>query len=370
MLSLYFHIPFCSRKCPYCHFYSVAASKPLETIFLSALALEWEMQLPQLLGQNIVSIYFGGGTPTQIDPGAIGRILMTIQRSAIIDPNCEITIEANPENLGMDLLQEIRDLGVNRISIGAQSFDDAALKVLERPHSAKKAIESIHNAQKAGFDNISIDLMYDLPGQTRENWKITLDALESLPITHLSLYNLIIEPHTPFFRKKNDLAAAIPKDERSLELLQMAIEQLEKLGFYRYEISAFAKNGFISRHNCGYWTGRPFLGYGPSAFSYWNGRRFQNASNLHRYSKALEKNQSPVCFEETLPYPANVHELFAIGLRLFSGVEESKYPLPLETVSQLKKLQSDGFLQKMQDRWQLTEKGKLFYDTVAEEIIS
>lgn len=342
----------------------------LQLLFKKSLTIEWQRRLPLLAGKKIVSIYFGGGTPTLFAPQGIQDILEWIHQSHLeVDPDCEITIEANPEKIDLPLFILLKQMGINRISIGVQSLDDRSLQVLDRIHTAQRARDAIFDAHQAGFTNISIDLMYDLPGQSESSWRATLDHLLDLPFTHCSLYNLTIEPHTLFFQKKEALQKSMPDSEQSLRLLQMAVERLESLGCQRYEISAFAKNGLISRHNSGYWTGRPFLGYGPSAFSYWEGSRFKNRANLHRYAQALATGQSITEFTEKLPYPADVKELLAIRLRLLDGVKENEWPLPLETIATLHQLKKEGFLKHHNDRWKLTDRGILFYDTVAENII-
>jgi oxygen-independent coproporphyrinogen-3 oxidase len=326
-------------------------------ILSEALQLEWEQQLPLLQDKEIVSIYFGGGTPSLFS--GVGEVLARIPRS----PDCEITIEANPEESTLALFTRLRSLGINRLSLGVQSLDDRSLQTLERIHTAAKAKEAIHMAEQAGFTNVTIDLMYDLPGQTEESWRYTLDQLTDLPIHHLSLYNLTIEPHTAFHKRK----VQTPPGELSFRLLTTALEKLEQLGLHRYEISAFAKPGYESRHNLGYWTGRPFLGFGPSAFSFWEGERFRNIANLHKYARALKTGQSPVDFRERLPYPANLKEQLAIHLRVKHGVEAKEWPP--ETLLAIERLKGQGFLKVEEERLKLTERGMLFYDTVATDLI-
>lgn len=357
MISLYFHIPFCTKKCPYCHFYVIPNRLPHHKLLGEALALEWEQQLPLIQGKTVTSIYFGGGTPSLY--GGIQELLEKIPRA----PDCEITIEANPEESDVALFTHFRSIGINRLSLGVQSLDDRSLLTLERIHSAEKAKEAIFNAQKAGFENVSIDLMYDLPGQTEDSWRYTLGQLGDLPIHHLSLYNLTIEPHTSFHKRKVET----PTGDLSLRFLTAALERLEAIGLKRYEISAFAIPGHESRHNLGYWTARPFLGFGPSAFSYWESERFRNIANINRYAQALKAGQSPVDFRERLPYPANMNELLAVRLRLKSGVNVKS--IPTETESAIEKLKTMGLLKQEGTQLQLTERGTLFYDTVAAEII-
>lgn len=357
MISLYFHIPFCTKKCPYCHFYVIPNRLSHQQLLSESLALEWERQLPLLQNKTVVSIYFGGGTPSLFE--GIEEVLQRIPR----DKDCEITIEANPEEVDVELLAHFRKIGINRLSLGVQSLDDRSLQTLERIHSAEKARQAIFDAQRAGFRNVSIDLMYDLPGQTEESWRHTLEQLSHLPIHHLSLYNLTIEPHTPFHKRKVET----PGGELSLRFLMAALEKLEQIGLKRYEISAFARPGYESRHNLGYWTGRPFLGFGPSAFSFWEGERFRNICNINRYARLLREGSPPVDFREKLPYPANVKEGLAVRLRLKAGADASN--LPPETLEAIERLRGLGLLEQQGNLVKLTDRGMLFYDTVASDLI-
>lgn len=377
-VSLYFHIPFCSKKCPYCHFFVLPDKDSFKEQFLASIALEWKLRLPQLRGKKIVSIYFGGGTPSRLSPEQLQTLLSLVLSSGLeIDPHCEITLELNPEDAAPSLLSAYAAMGINRLSLGIQSLNDAQLAVLDRQHSAQKGIEAVLMAERAGISNISIDLMYDIPHQDFSGWQSTLDQLTRLPITHLSLYNLTFEPHTVFFKRKQELTPHLPTDEESLQLLHKAIDAIESIGLQRYEISAFARPGKHSRHNTGYWTGRPFLGFGPSAFSYWEGERFRNIAHLNRYSESLAKGGSPVDFQEKLPYPANLAELLAIRLRLKEGVEiphfeRSHGTLPSQLISRLNTLQLKGWLSSNTEGasfYALTQEGMLFYDSVATELI-
>lgn len=357
--SLYFHVPFCTKKCPYCHFYVIPNRRPFQTLLKEALSLEWKTQSPLLENQSICSIYFGGGTPALFD--GIGEILQPISRPL----DCEITIEANPEESSFERFSLFRSWGINRLSLGVQSLDDRSLQTLERIHSADKAKQAIFDAHRAGFKNISIDLMYDLPGQTEESWRYTLDQLADLPIQHLSLYNLTIEPHTAFHKRQ----VKTPSGELSLRLLNAALEKLEEIGLHRYEISAFARMGHESRHNLGYWTYRPFLGFGPSAYSYWNQERFRNIAHIQRYARHLKENTSPVDFREKLSDAAHTKERLAVQLRLKKGVDLNRLELPEETRTAIEKLKLSGLLQQTGAQLQLTDRGMLFYDTVAVELI-
>ncbi len=349
--SIYIHVPFCTKKCAYCNFYVIPDQERYKQLYLSALKQEFIFRPPP---SDPVSIYFGGGTPSLLGSDKISEILSLLNYNP---STCEITLEANPEHLTKSLMQEYANTGINRVSLGVQSFDNKQLIRLTRSHTATTAESAIENTLASGIENISIDLMYDLPLQTLESWQQSLIKATSLPIRHLSLYNLTIEPHTSFGKNP----PTQPTQELSLQMLELAISHLEAHNFKRYEISAFAHPGYESKHNIGYWTGRPFLGYGPSAFSYWNGARFRNISNLNRYARALNAAEDPVDFTETLPKEEQERERLAIELRLMRGVKPSTLLDPLI---------KEGFCEHHENRVRLTEKGKLFYDSVGEMIIT
>lgn len=375
-LSLYLHIPFCSRKCDYCHFYVLPDKAPLKVLLMEGLKLEWELIKPLLAGKKILTIYFGGGTPYLLGPAAIAEIIQWISSQVSKDEisRLEITLEANPENIEIETLKKFYAAGINRLSIGLQSLDDGQLTVLSRRHTAKKGLEAIAIAFDAGFKNISIDLMYDLPGQTLASWQRTVKCATTLPISHLSLYNLTIEPHTAFFKYRKTLEKQLPDGETSKAMYETACTHFEDAGLSQYEISAFAKEGRMALHNSGYWTGRPFLGLGPSAFSYWEGRRFSNSANLSKYVQNLRTGNSPIDFSEELPPAARRRELLAIGLRLLKGVdlvafEREHGPLDIPCYDLLIKLKKDGYLDSIDSQWFLTKQGILFYDSIATDIV-
>lgn len=338
---------------------------------MDALALEWKLRRPSLNNRNIVSVYFGGGTPSLLGPAFIAEILSWVDNRSL---DCEITLEANPEEISLTLMQEFASAGINRVSIGIQSLKNSLLVSLQRTHDAKKGINAVHETFKAGLSNISIDLMYDLPGQTLEDWQETLKQAVDLPIHHLSLYNLTIEPHTSFYKRREELKKSLPPEEVSLCMHRAALETLEMGGLKQYEISAFARNQHYSLHNIGYWSARPFLGLGPSAFSYWNNKRSQNIPNLSKYAKSLNAEILPVGFEEELDEDARRRELLAIQLRLVKGVNLPEFEayfgnISPETHLSIFKLIEDRLLIKQADRIFLSPKGNLFYDSVAVEII-
>lgn len=362
--SLYIHIPLCTRKCDYCHFYVVPNKESYRSLLLEGLHWEWKRYAEHFENRDIASVYFGGGTPTLFGPEKISSLLSEIQPE-----NCEVTIEANPENITLEMMQAYKEAGINRISIGIQSLQDSHLQTLTRQHNAAKAIESVKLAHQAGIDNISIDLMYDLPGQTLTEWEETLEIAANLPITHLSLYNLTIEPHTVFFKNRDKIRSQIPKDDVSAKMYQSAIDILTQYGLYPYEISAFCRDQRYSVHNSGYWTNREFIGLGPSAFSYWKGSRFRNIPKLHYWHEQLAKQESPVDFKEKLSPQAHEREKLAIRLRLKEGADLCSFQLEAETVHVIENLIAQGLLERDRNTLTLTDRGILFYDTVASEII-
>jgi len=328
---------------------------------MEGFAKEWARLKPLTQGKGLKSLYFGGGTPSLLGPEKIQEILTWLEPPSGI----EITLEANPENMTEESMRGYAQAGINRVSIGIQTLDNAMLKKLGRLHDGQKAQQAVLTTIAVGIENISVDLMYDLPGQDLLQWENTLDQVCRLPITHLSLYNLTIEPHTVFFKQRQLLEKILPNEEVSLQMYEMAVAKLSSAGLAQYEISAFAKPGFHSRHNVGYWTGRPFLGLGPSAFSYWENRRYRNIANLNKYHQL----ENPVDFEEELPELSRMRELLAIRLRLTKGIDLREWKLDEETRHVLEELITQELLVKTESNLRMTRKGILFYDTIAAEII-
>lgn len=307
-----------------------------QKLYMEALRREWEQKKSLLENYQLVSIYFGGGTPSLLGSDNISTILSWLPSAS------EVTLEANPESM-------IAPSGINRLSVGIQSFDDILLQKLGRTHTAKEAEEAIRTSP---IENISIDLMYDLPNQSVAQWESTLERALALPINHISLYNLTIEPHTSFYKRRHTLQ--LPSQDDSLQMLQTAINMCSS--FERYELSAFAKPSYKSKHNMGYWTGRPFLGLGPSAFSYWDNARFRTTAHFNKWVR----NPHTHDFHERLPQKERDAEMLAVGLRLIKGVETE---LNVET------LIAEGWLERKERRVCLTKKGQLFHDTVAERVM-
>jgi len=365
-LSIYIHVPFCRKKCPYCHFYSIASSKTLEDAFFQALLEEISLRKTLFQNRNIVSIYFGGGTPFLLGAKRVAAIL---EKFPILG-KCEITLEANPETTTLPLLREYKEIGVNRLSFGVQSFNDEELKILGRSHTSKEVYRAIDDAISVDFSNISIDLMYELPNQTLSLWKYSLQEACSLPIQHVSLYNLMLEPNSAWYRKKESIQQ--PSEELALKMYRTAVEEMRSSGFMQYEISAFAHSGYTSKHNSGYWKGREFLGFGPSAFSFFEKKRFSNAAHLKKYCDALKEGTLPVDFVDHVL--SRLREMVAVGLRMNEGVDLSYLEslwgsADSELKETLQKLIELGLLATCGKYLSLTDQGRVLYDGVASEII-
>lgn len=282
-LAIYVHVPFCARKCAYCDFASFAGREADWERYFDALGGEIDAWAERLRGYEARSVFFGGGTPSLVPAEYIADVLRRLQKYISFAPACEITLEANPGTLNPDKLRVCRRNGVNRLSIGAQSFDAALLQSLGRIHTPAQAEDAVRMAREAGFANVSLDLMYALPGQTMESWAATLDRALSLPVAHLSAYSLIVEDGTEMARRVHSGEAAIPDDDAVNEMQRYAVSRLAAAGLMRYEISNFARPGFESRHNLTYWEGGEYLGLGSAAHSLMNNCRFANPPELERY---------------------------------------------------------------------------------------
>lgn len=322
MSSLYLHIPFCEHKCIYCDFYSIAPKEnpehdnALRERFLSSLKHEIAMRSEEdRFHSSYETIFFGGGTPSLLSPSTIDEILNLLSQSFPIRPDAEITLETNPGTVDLATLKAFRSAGVNRISMGIQSFHEDDLKFLSRIHSSLEATACVRNAYEAGFENVSFDLIFALPSQTKERWEANLQQAMELHPTHISCYSLIVEPNTPLHRMVESKQVALLNTEDDAALYEHTIEFLTSYGYEQYEVSNFAKPGFKSRHNSNYWNHSNYLGFGPSAHSYWNGLRWWNIANVAGYSERLEQRLLPVAGEERLTPQQLVEEEIFLGLR-------------------------------------------------------
>ncbi len=319
--GLYLHIPFCERKCGYCDFYSVTALSR-KSLFVQMLIAEIKLTAESISRENIFdTVYFGGGTPSLLTPGELESILRTLRLGFNFASDCEITLEVNPGTVVESYLREYRTLGINRLSIGIQSFNDHELKLLERIHSAEEALRTFDVARTAGFENIAIDLIYALPGQTAADWQRSMQKAIALNPEHISAYNLIFEEGTPFYSRK-EKGLLKPKGEtEELNFFLLTNEFLGDHGYQAYEVSNYACDPrFFSRHNYKYWRHVPYLGFGPSAHSFWQGERRANVRSLLQYLSFLQKGKLPVGFRETIDDKTEEFEHIFLRLRTYEGL--------------------------------------------------
>ena len=317
MPSIYIHIPFCKTKCTYCDFYSITNFKQQDEL-VRAMLQEIEKRKSYLNG-TISTIYFGGGTPSAISIVDIDLILKAIFSTFKVENDAEITLEANPDDLSLDYLIELGKIGVNRLSMGIQSFDDQQLKAINRRHTAESALNSVKIAKQAGFDNISIDLIFGLPGQNLESWKKQVDKAMTLDVQHISAYGLIYEKNTPLWRQMKSGKVIPADDETALEMYDYLVETCAGNGFEQYEISNFSKPGFRSQHNSSYWKQVPYLGIGPSAHSYDLHSRQWNISSIYQYCKNILKDGA--YFEkEILLEKDKYNDTVMVSLRTMEGI--------------------------------------------------
>ena len=290
MAGIYIHIPFCKRRCIYCDFFSTTQSEK-KAEYVHALVRELEMRKDYVGEEEIETIYLGGGTPSQLSQEELEEIFAYIYKVYKVTPDAEITLEANPDDLTPEYVSMLRTLPVNRISMGIQTFQEETLKLLHRRHTAQQAIEAFRRCREAGFQNISIDLMYGLPGETLETWEQDLQQAVDLHPEHISAYHLIYEEGTTLWNLREQNKVEEAEEELSLTLFKTLIERLTKAGYQHYEISNFCLPGLHSRHNSSYWTGKKYLGCGPSAHSFDGISRQWNVSSLEKYLEGIRSNQ-------------------------------------------------------------------------------
>lgn len=326
-LGLYFHIPFCLSKCAYCDFFSfVPSNEELITRYFNALIKHMEEYKKAAERHVVDTVFIGGGTPTCVPTHELLRLIRAMKKVFNISPNAEFTVESNPATVDLQSLRKLKRAGVNRLSIGLQSGDDNELRALSRIHTRRQFEQSYRIAREAGFENINVDLMFGIPGQHRDSLMRNLRYLIRLNPEHISLYDLKIEPGTPFDLHRSELA--LPTEDEEADMYLEAVEFLNVQGYPQYEISNFAKNGCRCRHNLKYWTGGEYLGFGPSAHSYFANNRFSFVRDLDAYLNAIEIPSSRIkltsSLEEISPRE-RIGEYVMLHLRLSSGVRLSEF---------------------------------------------
>ncbi|RED65693.1 radical SAM family heme chaperone HemW [Cohnella lupini] len=372
--ALYIHIPFCTNKCFYCDFNSyVAAGQPIDA-YLDALENEMKLTVAELPPTVIDTVFVGGGTPTVLTPTQMTRFLASVRKHFPLADNVEFTMEANPGTTDMEKLAAMREGGVNRISFGAQTFDNGLLETIGRIHAAQDVVESIANAKAAGFSNLSIDLMFGLPNQTLQQLKDSVSKALELDLPHYSLYGLKVEENTLFHRLYQRDELPLPEEDDELAMYEHLMERLGGAGYRHYEISNFARPGFESRHNTTYWHNEPYYGLGAGAHGYALGKRHVNIKGVQPYidsaNKALPRlEESSVSLEEAMG------DFMMVGLRLQEGVNASSFAhqfdgADLEQIygAELKKMVGQGLLERCERddsaSYRLTHQGILFGNEV------
>jgi oxygen-independent coproporphyrinogen-3 oxidase len=371
---LYIHIPFCRRKCPYCAFVSQESGNDL-TSYLEALLEEMRIAAKKsTLQKPLQSIYFGGGTPSLLEPAHVSRTIAQATKAFGLSERVEITLEANPGTVDHERLAGFRSAGVNRLSLGIQSFDDDLLKILGRIHTAQQARDAFSAARAAGFANIGIDLIHALPGQTAEMWRTDLEQALELAPEHISVYGLSIEEQTPFAERYAVESPLLPDEELASEMFETANTLLTDHGYEHYEIANYSRTGFRSEHNSGYWQRDGYLGLGAGAHSFLRderyGIRFSNTPDIDKYIATIQGGKLARLDATTLSREDAMAEFMFLGLRLADGVEfrifEQEFGVSPESLyaAVFNGLVPAGFLERGKDNIRLTQRGMLLSNQV------
>ena len=373
-LGLYIHVPFCRSKCQYCDFYSLACKdNKLMDGYMDAVCAHIREAGALAPNYKVDTIYFGGGTPSYFGADGMATIMTTIRRHFDVDPAAEITFECNPDSVSDRLLHRLRAEGFNRVSLGIQTDDDELLKKLGRPHTYAQAVAAYQRIRKAGFRNVSVDLMYGLPGQTLHAWQETLDNVIKLLPEHISCYGLKVEEGTPLYEYKD--AANLPDDDLQADMYLTAVEYLRSRGYRQYEISNFCRKGLYSRHNMKYWTGGEYLGFGPSASSDFAGKRFVLARDLQTYIQGIRDGGEVMEDVQEIPLRERAGEYLMLRLRTAQGIAADEYErlflLPFEPLQKvLAQHRAFGYTGINEEgRWHLTPKGYLLSNTIISDLL-
>ncbi|MCC8171256.1 MAG: radical SAM family heme chaperone HemW [Parabacteroides sp.] len=372
MAGIYIHVPFCARRCLYCDFFS-NTDRSYKEAYLRAIIREAELRQGYLAGETVETVYFGGGTPSQLQAADFRLIFDRLQEVYNLSACNEITLEANPDDLTPTYLESLKGLPFNRLSMGIQSFKDADLRFLNRRHTAAQSIEVVSRCREQ-FDNISIDLMYGLPGQTLYEWEKNLETAVASGVNHISAYHLIYEEGTALYALK-EAGKVIPvSEETSVAMFSRLIDVLTAAGFVHYEISNFGKPGYFSRHNSSYWTGRNYLGMGPSAHSFNGESREWNVSSLPAYMAGIEEGIPDVTVERLDLY-TRYNEFVITGLRTMEGISmavlEEAFGRRLYDYCrcQAEKYLKEGLLQRDDNRLKLTRQGIFVSDGIMSDLL-
>lgn len=374
--GVYIHIPFCHQICNYCDFNKVFFHNQPVDEYIEAVGKEIAMAVNNMPEQfeNIETIYLGGGTPTALSPNQIRRLLELIAKHLNIDV-IEFTAEANPDELTIEKLKALKNGGVNRLSLGVQSFDQQLLQKLGRTHTNDDVYKAIDNAIAVGFQNINIDLMYGLPGQSIELWEDTLEKALLLNLPHYSAYSLIVEPKTIFYIQFSKGMLHLPPEEQEAKMYDLLMERMEDSGLSQYEISNFAKEGFQSLHNKIYWDNDEYAGFGAGAHGYMNGIRYSNYGPIKKYLQSIHMGQLPILHRHQVSINEKCEEEMFLGLRKNEGVSYQQFEKKIgfslnekygEIIS---KLMDDGLVMEEEGRVKLTRKGRFLGNEVFQQFL-
>ena len=373
-LGLYIHIPFCASKCGYCDFYSCAGKETMMQEYQNALLTHIEESLPRMQRYFIDTVYFGGGTPSYYGSEFLCEILQVIKSGGRLLRDAEITVEMNPDSMQLADLRMLHKEGFNRISMGVQSANNEVLKTIGRRHTYAQAFKAYTSARQAGFKNISVDLMYGLPGQSKEDWADTLSKIVRWKPDHISCYGLRLEEGTPMYEVYHD-TPVIPDDDTQADMYIYAAELLERFGYKRYEISNFAHRGFDSLHNSRYWKQEDYMGFGPGAHSYVEGLRYSYVSDLKQYIDGVMKGGVIVDEYEKIDGLEVANEYIMLRLRMAEGIDPADYTKrfradfgPLE--EKLRFFAEKGWTEQNEDGgWCFTTSGFLVSNVLINELL-
>lgn len=364
------HVPFCAHTCPYCHFYNIGHDDGREALFVDALRAEIEAwrEAGVLVSTPLATLYFGGGTPSMLTSAGFDAVAQACLEIGPAATGFEWTVEMNPGDVSRFRLDRYRQAGVNRLSIGAQSFQSQRLEFLDRRHDAEMSLTAIERASDAGFENVSIDLMFNLAvPRSREEWLRDLEVAVRQPIVHVSLYGLTIEPSTAFGSRARRGATLTQSDNAFAREYREACEAMAAAGFEHYEVSAFARPGYRARHNAAYWSGAPYLGLGPSAHSFDGLHRWANHASLRQWADAVTAGGEPRAFVESLSAEQRLTETLYLGLRTVEGVPLD-HPCVVGNVAR-GALQDRGLVGEKNGRLACTEEGFLVFDSVVDRLL-
>ena len=371
--GIYIHIPFCTVKCMYCDFYSITERENSINRFVSAITKEIEECSVDVSQWMFDTIFIGGGTPSLLNGSQIEKIISALYKKYDLSHVIEFTLETNPGEAPIDHLKAFKSLGINRLSIGVQSLQPKILTFLTRIHKRKQIFETYKNARSIGYDNINMDLIHSIPGQTLELWKTDLKEIINLQPEHISAYSLTVEKGTELFKMVKKKIIKMPKEDKNVDFFKYTIKEMKANDYNLYEISNFSKSNFQCKHNIHYWDIDPYLGFGPSAHSFDNEYRWNNTKSLDGYFQKIESNNTTLSKIELLSEENKVNEIIGFGLRMFEGVDLNKFPKLYKRKLEEKFLQTKNKFKNCfiddESRIRLSEKGMIFADQITIELM-